>query len=65
MKEPWKGNKPFHRVQYAAVSPQPIHPLSPPTAAPPSAQPIHHPASTIAFAPKTLDFPSIFIILKK
>ena len=32
--EPWKGNKLFHRVQYAAVSPQPIHPLSPPTAQP-------------------------------
>ncbi len=61
MKEPWKGNKLFHRVQYAAVSPQPIHPP----------QPLHpcSPSITLppplAFAPKTLDFPSILIILKK
>ena len=55
MKEPWKGNKPFHLVQYAAVSPQPLHPLSPSITLPPP----------LAFAPKTLDFPSILIILKK
>ncbi len=47
MKEPWKGNKLFHRVQYAAVSPQPIHPLSPSIPLPPP----------LAFAQKPLISP--------
>lgn len=48
MKEPWKGNKLFHRVQYAAVSPQPLHPLSPSIR---SAPPLHPLSPSITLPP--------------